>query len=145
MYGERDNPCAVLSRLGRQLESRLAPGSVLPTIVETVAQTLKLPYAAITLQEGLGSDVIAAAFGLPSTHMIGFPLDYQHDFIGHLHVCQRSSTEPFTPAERRLLEDITRQVEVAVHDVRLTADLQRSRAPRLCPRRGASPHPSRLA
>ena len=126
MYGERDNPYAVLSRLGRQLESTLAPGSVLPTIVETVAQTLKLPYAAITLREA-GSDVLAAAYGLPSTRTIMFPLDYQNDLIGHLHVGQRSSTEPFSPTERQLLEDITRQIEVAVHNVRLTADLQRSR------------------
>ena len=56
-----------------------------------------------------------------------FPLDYQNDLIGHLHVGQRSSAEPFTPTERQLLEDITRQIEVAVHNVRLTADLQRSR------------------
>ena len=54
MYGERDDPYAVLSRLGQRLEATLAPESVLPTIVETVAQTLKLPCAAIALKDGDG-------------------------------------------------------------------------------------------
>ena len=47
MYGERDDPVTVLSRLGERLEGTLAPDAVLPSLVETVAQTLKLPYVAI--------------------------------------------------------------------------------------------------
>ena len=38
MYGERDTPYTVISRLGQRLEATLAPEAVLPTIVETVAQ-----------------------------------------------------------------------------------------------------------
>lgn len=49
IYGERDEPYAVLARLGERLEATLAPAAVLPTLVETVAQALKLPYVAITL------------------------------------------------------------------------------------------------
>jgi DNA-binding CsgD family transcriptional regulator len=41
MYGERDDPYHVISRLGQRLEATLAPDAVLPTIVETVAQALK--------------------------------------------------------------------------------------------------------
>jgi len=44
MYGERDDPITVLSRLGQQLETAFAPDTILPSRVETVAQTLKLPY-----------------------------------------------------------------------------------------------------
>ena len=51
MYGERDDPYAVISRLGRRLEATLAPEAVLPTVVETIAQALKLPYAAILLKD----------------------------------------------------------------------------------------------
>ena len=36
MYGERDEPYAVLSRLGQRLEGTLAPEAVLPAIVATV-------------------------------------------------------------------------------------------------------------
>ncbi len=54
MYGERDRPYAVLSRLGQRLEATLAPEAALRTIVETIAQALKLPYAAITLEQNGG-------------------------------------------------------------------------------------------
>ena len=35
LYGERDNPATVLSRLGQRLEGAVAANSVLPTLVET--------------------------------------------------------------------------------------------------------------
>ncbi len=49
MYGERDDPATALARLGQRLETALAPDATLSTIVETVAQTLKVPYVAIEL------------------------------------------------------------------------------------------------
>ncbi len=49
MYGERDDPYAVLSRLGQRLEATLAPEAVLPAIVEDVAKALRLPHVAIWL------------------------------------------------------------------------------------------------
>ena len=49
MYGERDDPYAVLTHLGSRLEATMVLEKVLPTIVETVAQALKLPYVAIAL------------------------------------------------------------------------------------------------
>ena len=126
MYGERDDPYAVLSRLGKNLEATLAPNSVLSTIVETIAQTLKLPYAAIILRDA-DTVQVAAVFGSSTARALALPLVYQHQLIGELHVASRAPDEPFTSAERRLLEDIAAQTGAAVHNVRLTADLQRSR------------------
>ena len=126
MYGERDDPYAVLSRLGRRLEATLAPESVLPTIAETIAQALKLPYAAILLKEGEGFRT-AAAYGSPTGEPEVLPLMYQREEIGRLVLSPRAPGEEFSSADRSLLEDLARQAEVAVHAVRLTADLQRSR------------------
>jgi two-component system NarL family sensor kinase len=42
-------------------------------------------------------------------------------------IAPRAPGEQFSPADRSLLEDLARQAEVAVHAVRLTADLQSSR------------------
>src|SRR5215204_3998501 len=78
MYGERDDPYAVISRLGRSLEATLAPESVLPTLVETIAQALKLPYAAILLKEGEGFRT-AAAYGSPRGEPETLPLVYQRE------------------------------------------------------------------
>jgi signal transduction histidine kinase len=132
MYGERDEPYAALSRLGQRLEAALAPEAVLPNIVETVAQTLKLPYTAIVLgqsnraPEAESGFPIAAAHGTPPPDPLRLPLAYQGEVIGALIVGPRAG-ESFSAADRRLLEDLARQAGVAAHAVRLTADLQRSR------------------
>jgi signal transduction histidine kinase len=126
MYGERDDPSAVTSRLGRRLEATLAPEAVLPTVVETIAQALKLPYVAILLKEGEGFRS-AAAYGSPTAEPEALPLIYQREEIGRLVIGPRAPGEQFSTGDRRLLEDLARQAEVAVHAVRLTADLQGSR------------------
>jgi len=126
MYGERDDPHAVLSRLGKRLEATLAPEAVLPTIVETVAQALKLPYAAIALKQG-DAFITAATFGLPQDKPLILPLVYHTETIGQLLLGPRAPGDAFTTADLRLLEDIAHQAGVTVHAARLTTDLQRSR------------------
>src|SRR5215211_957608 len=126
MYGERDDPYAVISRLGRRLEATLVPESVLPTVVETIAQALKLPYAAILLKDDIGYRA-TAAYGSPTTEPEALPLVYQREEIGRLEFSPRAPGEGFSDADRSLLEDLARQAEVAVHAVRLTSDLQHSR------------------
>ena len=126
MYGERDDPYAVVSRLGKRLETTLAPEAVLPTVVETIAQALKLPYGAILLKEGEGFTT-AASYGSPRGEPETLPLVYQREEIGRLVLSPRAPGEGFSDTDRNLLEDLARQTEVAVHAVRLTADLQHSR------------------
>jgi signal transduction histidine kinase len=52
LYGDRDDPYAVLSQLGRRLAGTLAPEDALQRVLETVASALKLPHAAIWLVDG---------------------------------------------------------------------------------------------
>ncbi len=127
MFGERDNPYAVLSRLGRRLEAALAPEAVLPTIVETVAHALKLPAVAIAIKE---DDRLTAGveYGISVGAQITWPLVYQSELVGELRVSPRAPNEPLSEADKRLLADIAHQTGIAVHATRLTADLQRSRA-----------------
>jgi signal transduction histidine kinase len=125
LYGERDDPYAVLSRLGRQLEGTLAPDEILPAIVRTLTDTLRLPYAAIVLHGPVAAP--AAAVGIPVEGALRLPLVYGAEPVGELLVAPRGPGESFGPADRRLLEDLARQIGVAAHAVRLTADLQQSR------------------
>ncbi|MCA1599460.1 MAG: GAF domain-containing protein, partial [Chloroflexi bacterium] len=125
LWGERDEPASVLSRLGRRLEATLAPEAVLPTVIETVAQALKLPYAAIALRHGDGL-VPAAVYGTPRGETLTLPLVYRGETIGQLTLAPRAPGEGFTPADWYLLDALARQVGVAAHAVGLTADLQRA-------------------
>ncbi len=126
MYGERDDPYKALSRLGERLESTLTPGAVLPAIVETVAGTLKLPYAGISLNREHGFET-AAEHGTPAGDPLTLPLVYQNETVGQLTLSPRAPGEPFTKSDLRLLEDLARQAGIAAHAVRLSIDLQRSR------------------
>jgi len=126
LYGERDDPYAVLSRLGHRLGETLTPESILPTIVETVSQALRVPYAAIAMRQG---EVLvpAARIGEAMGETEAWPLRYGDEAVGELEVATRAPGEPFGAADRRLLDDLARQAGVAIHAVRLNADVRRSR------------------
>ncbi len=122
IYGERDDPIEALSRLGESLETALPPEQVLPALVETIAQTLKLPFVGITIQ-----DQPVAAFGQQTKNSVAFPLIFQGESTGELLAVPRGLDESFTPAEMRLLRNLARQAGAAVRNAQLTAELQRSR------------------
>jgi signal transduction histidine kinase len=126
VYGQRDEPFEVLARLARRLEGILTPRLVYPTIVETVAQTLKLPYAAIAVSADDGFETVES-FGKPGNDLVTYPLIYQGEVVGQLLVARRAPNEDFTEADDRLLGSIAQQAGTAVHAVQLTADLLRSR------------------
>src|SRR5215208_7762627 len=92
MYGERDDPYAVLSRLGRRLEATIAPEAAVTTIVQTIAQALKLPYVAILLKEEEGFRS-AAAYGSPTAEPEFLSLVYQREEIGRLVIGPRAPGE----------------------------------------------------
>ncbi len=126
MYGEREAPYTVLARLGRRLEATLAPDAVLPTIVATVKEALKLPYVAIALRHEEDFRV-ATESGQATWPPLILPLTYQNQTLGQLRLAPRGPGEAFSPADRRLMDDLVRQAGLAVQAVSLAADLQRSR------------------
>ena len=129
IYGERDNPYAVLSRLGQRLETAIAPGAVLPLVAETVAQALRLPFVAVELSQDEDRLLGAAVGRAPTQHaaLTRLPMTYQGEVVGHLLLASRMADESFNAADLKLLTDIAHQAGIAAHAVRLNADLQRSR------------------
>jgi signal transduction histidine kinase len=121
MFGQRDDPVAVISELGGILEQAGSPEVALKSIVETVARTLKLPYSAILLGNSTTS------YGIQATDVHKIPLKYQNESIGYLVVGQRSQGEAFSSADIQLLENVAHQAGAAAHAVKLTADLRQSR------------------
>lgn len=124
MYGERDDPVAVLSRLGETLERTGSPEDALQSISETVARALKLPYVAIHLGDNAEP---SASYGIPHPEGLHFPLVYQNETSGYLWVAPRAPGESFTPSDLRLLENLTHQAGAAAHAAKLTAYLRLSR------------------
>ncbi len=126
MFGRRDDPYAVLSHLSRQLQTTAVPAETLTAIVETIAGSLKLPYAAIELVEQ-DVQVGQATVGEPLGETIELPLRYQNKTVGWLRASSRAPGEKFTPQEVQLLADIAAQTGPVASATRLTLALQRSR------------------
>lgn len=122
VYGERDDPIEALSRLGQQMEVALPSEQVLPALVKTIAQTLKLPFVGITLKGGRN-----ISLGQETENSVAFPFIFQGETTGVLLVSPRNPGDKFTPGEMRLLQNLARQAGAAVKNAQLTADLQRSR------------------
>ena len=126
LYGQRDDPYAVVSQLGQRLQATVAPEAALAVVVETLAAALRLPFAAIELTAE-GRVIASARVGQPADNLERVPLVYRGETLGELVLAPRGPLEWFGPAERRLVEVLARQVGVAAHAVRLTSDLQHSR------------------
>ncbi len=137
MYGQRDEPLALLTRFGGRLEQAADPETILLTAVQTIAQSLKLPYTAISLNQD-GQPQIAASCPphtsspqhpiTPSpAHLLTLPLVYQSQPIGHLLLGYRDGEAAFSPREMTLLTEIARQTAVAAHTVYLHRELRQTR------------------
>jgi signal transduction histidine kinase len=130
MYGDRDEPYAALARLGQRLEAAFEPAAILPSIVETVARTLNLPYVAIATVEHGALNVKsewrtpdAQSSGLDAP-MLTIPLVYQNEPLGELRASPRRGETTLAEVDRRLLSDLAQQASAAVHGVRLMDDLR---------------------
>ncbi len=123
MYGDRDDPARAMSALARRVSDSLMPSALLPAIAETIGRALRLPFVAVELPDGASP----ASFGSGAGRVERFDLVHQGGSVGTLVVGQRSENEPFSVSDRRVLEDLSRQVAAAAHAVLLSRELQRSR------------------
>jgi signal transduction histidine kinase len=128
LYGDRHDPHAALSRLGRRLEATMAPEAVLPSLVETVAESLRLPYVAVRVDTGQDAATSTVEYGRLVGEPLCLPLVHQGQPVGELVLGPRTPGEGFSAADRRVLAELAAQAGVAVHAIRLTAELQQSRA-----------------
>jgi signal transduction histidine kinase len=127
LYGERDDPAAVLTRLAHHPETAETPSAILPNLVETIAYTLKIPHVAIWLPAGIGQMEPVAVWGEATNQTQTIPLTYQKQAIGKLVVAWRGPHEQFNRHERDLLTTIAALTATVVRAVQLAEELHRSR------------------
>jgi signal transduction histidine kinase len=126
-YGDRGAPYEALARLGRRVEVAADTETVLNSMVKTIADSLRLPYAALELRLGDGWSP-AAAYGEAPPQVVAFPLTSQLETVGRLLVGTRSRGEQLGPDDERLLADLARQAGPATHAAALRRALDASRA-----------------
>jgi len=126
-YGDRGVPYEALARLGRRVEEAADTETALHSVVRTIADSLRLTYAALELRLGDGWSP-AATYGEAPTQLVAFPLTFQRETVGRLLVGTRSRGEQLGPDDERLLADLARQAGPAAHAVALRRALDVSRA-----------------
>jgi signal transduction histidine kinase len=126
-YGDRGAPYEALARLGRRVEEAAGTETALNSVVRTIADSLRLPYAALELRLGDGWRP-AAAYGVVPAEVVAFPLTSQRETVGRLLVGTRARGERLGHDDERLLADLARQAGPATHAVALRRALEESRA-----------------
>lgn len=124
--GGRNDPYLAIRRLTRRLDGAVDPFITLFDVTKTVAETLRLPYAAVEIASADGSSVVAS-YGFRQGEPHGFPMRYQGQVVGVLSVTPPSPANTFTAAERALLGDLAYRTGLVTRTVRQTWDLQLSR------------------
>ena len=125
MYGERDDPRAILLRLGRAVDESMAGDGLLQRIADTLASALRLPYAAVVLP---GGEVFCAGIEPNEGRgVVSLSLTHQGEVVGELRIAPRGPRDPFSPADLELLRELAVHVAVAAHAVELAAELRKSR------------------
>ena len=126
VYGYRSDPYRAMRLLGDRVHATLAPDQVLQTIVESVAEALRVPHVAITFTREGHAKTVAVHGVLGRATPEGRPLLYRGAHVAELVIGVPAGRE-LTSADRHLLDDLAAQAGVVVHAVRLTTDLQHSR------------------
>lgn len=121
LYGQRDEPYAVLSAVGERLASATSADELLQGFVDEAARSLRLPYLSLELDQG--ERFIA---GTPGEYE-SFDVRHEGRLLAHLLAGRRSGEAEVSANERRLLGHLADQASVAVANYSLTIDLRRSR------------------
>lgn len=128
VFGQRDEPYAVLARLGDAMTEAGSPAKTLQTVVDTVGASLRLPWVAIELAQRDGQ-VVRAEHGsrVDEAEPVSLPLVHADVEVGRLRAAPRSTGASLAKADRRILEDVAHQAGAVAATARITADLQRTR------------------
>jgi signal transduction histidine kinase len=127
IYGEHDDPYLMISTINYQLQAMISPQLTLPNLAETISHTLKVPY--VTISTIINNAPQRYEVGVRPRHaeLLSLPLLYLDKALGELSVSSRRANEPLSQDDVELLQDVARQIGIALQTLQLTADLQASR------------------
>jgi signal transduction histidine kinase len=124
MFGSRSDPFATVSELNRRLQESESPDVALQVLVQSVADSLRLPYVAVETHDG----TVVAASGDPGpSPVIRFALVHQGDELGSLVLSPHAGDDDFDERDHALVADLARHAGSVAHSAMWVRDLERSR------------------
>ena len=141
VYGERASPYEVLTQLAERVGGEYATEDVLPRTARVIAEGTAAVRADVWLrfgeelrlaarwpsggEDGAGPVRLNGDRGIVTIEAAdrSVPIFHQGELLGAIAVT-KPPTEPFTPAEDKLLDDLASQAGLVLRNVGLTAELQ---------------------
>jgi len=104
LKGRHDDPYGTLAELRRRLAEPLAPEAMLDALVRVVRESLRIPYAAVTVVvNGRERFASSDSSGEPPAEAEPYPIVHRGQEVGVLLAAHRPG-EPFSAADIRLLD-----------------------------------------
>jgi len=123
LFGLSAEPGVVFDRLGQRLSASADPDALLAAVVETVTESLRLPYAAIELQLGDVPRIIEQR-GHPTAVVEAVEMRSDDRVIGRLLVSPRRDEGNLSPIDSALLATLGRHAAIAAQVSLLTNTLR---------------------
>ncbi|UJF35724.1 histidine kinase [Paenibacillus hexagrammi] len=123
MKGRHDDPYAVLLELGNQLSQPLEPDAMLNALASTIKDSLRLPYAGISIGVG-GQSTFTVAAGEAAHEVMSYSIIHRGEQLGTLFLSSRSPGEAFSTEDHKFLDVLLHQAGPIVENVNMTYGLQ---------------------
>jgi len=125
VYGKRATPYEVMADFGHRMAGTLEIDRALPELAEAALGGTRASAARVRLFLPDGSERAATTpeGAEPTTWERTVAVVYEGEPIGEIAVAKEAG-DPLLPAERALLDDLAKQAGLALHNVRLTDELQ---------------------
>jgi signal transduction histidine kinase len=125
VYGKRATPYEVMADFSERMAGVISADQVLPRMAEAAARGVGAKATRIRLILPSGSErIMSWPVGVEADHFDRvLPVSYRGDPMGEIAVT-KAAGEFITPAEGKLLSDLAAQAGLAMHNVRLTLELQ---------------------
>ncbi len=125
VYGKRATPYEVMADFGHRMAGTLELDRALPELAEAAGTGVRASTARVRLFLPGGGERSASwpEGSEPEAWERTVEVDYQGERIGEIAVA-KDAGDPLLPAERALLDDLAHQAGLALHNVRLTDELQ---------------------
>lgn len=119
VFGARTDPARLIRRLGAALEETVELERLLPRMAATLEEGLGLRWARVRLEPALGAGGIEP--------VLAVPIVLGKERLGVVE-CGPKKSGGLTADDEAVVATLARQAALAVRNVRLTAELERSRA-----------------
>lgn len=127
VFAQHGDPYLLIAKVNQQLQTMTLPQFTLPQLAATIANELKLPYVVIETTNNALSRQFSVGKPVSGAELERVPITYLDRPMGFIEISARASKQSLSEIDLTLLEDVARELGIALRAAQLAADLQAAR------------------